>query len=41
MSDNGQSAAARLRLIVVWGFVGISLLWGVVETGANALKLFQ
>lgn len=41
MSDNGQNAATKLKLIVAWGFVGIPLLWGVVETGANALKLFQ
>lgn len=30
-----------LRLILAWIYVGIPLLWGVIETGANALKLFQ
>jgi hypothetical protein len=30
-----------LRLVLAWGFVGIPLLWGVIETGVNALKLFH
>jgi hypothetical protein len=30
-----------LKLIVAWGFVGIPLAWGVIETIINALKLFQ
>lgn len=30
-----------VTLILAWGFVGIPLLWGVCETVANALKLFQ
>ena len=30
-----------LRLVIAWVWVGIPLVWGVVETGANALKLFQ
>jgi hypothetical protein len=29
------------KLIFAWLFVGIPLTWGVVETGINALKLFQ
>jgi hypothetical protein len=29
------------KLILAWGFVGIPLLWGVVQTALNALKLFQ
>ncbi len=29
------------RLIIAWLWVGIPLVWGVIETGANALKLFQ
>lgn len=28
-------------LILAWGFVGIPLIWGVSETVAKALKLFQ
>jgi hypothetical protein len=30
-----------LKLILAWGFVGIPLLWGVIETAINASKLFQ
>ncbi len=30
-----------VKLVLAWGFVGIPLCWGVVETGLNALKLFQ
>jgi hypothetical protein len=29
------------RLLIAWLFVGIPLVWGVVETGINAMKLFQ
>jgi len=31
----------RLRLIVLWLIVGIPLLWGVLRTAQNAMKLFQ
>jgi hypothetical protein len=30
-----------LKLVLAWGFVGIPLTWGVIETLFNALKLFQ
>ena len=30
-----------LKLVLAWGFVGIPLAWGVIETLTNALKLFQ
>ena len=30
-----------VKLILAWGFVGIPLAWGVIETAINALKLFQ
>jgi hypothetical protein len=29
-----------VKLVLAWGFVGIPLVWGVIETGINALKLF-
>ena len=29
-----------IKLVLAWGFVGIPLVWGVIETGINALKLF-
>ncbi|HZO94005.1 MAG TPA: hypothetical protein VFB22_09535 [Candidatus Baltobacteraceae bacterium] len=28
-------------LVVAWLFVGIPLLWGVLDTLRNAIKLFQ
>ena len=31
----------KVKLILAWGFVGIPLAWGVIETISNALKLFQ
>jgi hypothetical protein len=30
-----------LQLALAWGFVGVPLAWGVVQTLLNALKLFQ
>jgi hypothetical protein len=30
-----------LQLLLAWGLVGIPLLWGVLTTLQNALKLFQ
>jgi hypothetical protein len=30
-----------LHLVLAWGFVGIPLAWGVIQTLINALKLFQ
>ena len=29
------------HLVLAWGFVGIPLTWGVIETLINAMKLFQ
>ncbi|MGA3403415.1 MAG: hypothetical protein ABSC95_29730 [Acetobacteraceae bacterium] len=29
-----------LHLVLAWGFVGIPLAWGVIETVLNAMKLF-
>jgi hypothetical protein len=40
MNGNG-SGDNTVKLILAWGFVGIPLAWGVIETCANALKLFQ
>jgi hypothetical protein len=36
----GNAEGMTLKLILAWGFVGIPLAWGVVETCINALKLF-
>ena len=30
-----------LKLVLAWGLVGIPLVWGVLQTLTNALKLFQ
>lgn len=40
MSSQSPSGTRTLKLILAWGFVGIPLLWGVLETLRNALKLF-
>ena len=31
----------KLKLLLAWGFVGIPLAWGVIQTISNAMKLFQ
>jgi hypothetical protein len=36
-TPNGTTA---VHLILAWGFVGIPLAWGVVQTLLNALRLF-
>ncbi len=30
-----------IKLILAWGFVGIPLVWGVIQTLVNAIKAFQ
>jgi hypothetical protein len=30
-----------LKLVLAWGFVGIPLTWGVIQTGLATLKFFQ
>ena len=40
MASN-QSGTTTLQLALAWGFVGIPLVWGVLQTLSNALKLFQ
>jgi hypothetical protein len=30
-----------IGLVLAWGFVGIPLAWGVLQTLRNALKLFR
>jgi hypothetical protein len=40
MSDQNHGTTT-LQLALAWGFVGIPLTWGVLQTLANALKLFQ
>jgi hypothetical protein len=37
---NGQDGTTTLQLVLAWGFVGIPLVWGVLQTLSNAMKLF-
>jgi hypothetical protein len=44
MMTGGQETRASgnaIKLALAWGFVGIPLAWGVVQTLVNALKAFQ
>jgi hypothetical protein len=41
MASTTPSGTSTLQLVLAWGFVGIPLLWGVLETLHNAMKLFQ
>jgi len=41
MTEQHQSGTTTLQLVLAWGFVGIPLIWGVAQTIANAMKLFQ
>lgn len=41
MSTQPQSGTTTLHLVLAWGFVGVPLTWGVLQTLVNALKLFQ
>jgi len=42
MAESTAPASGNsLKLLLAWGFVGIPLAWGVIETIINALKLFQ
>jgi hypothetical protein len=39
--DTQNHGTSTLQLILAWGFVGIPLTWGVIETLLKALKLFK
>jgi hypothetical protein len=41
MAAANSAGNNALKLVLVWGFVGIPLAWGVIETCINAMKLFQ
>ena len=41
MSNSTPSGTRTLKLILAWSFVGIPLIWGVLQTLRNALKLFH
>jgi hypothetical protein len=41
MTTADQQGTTTLQLMLAWGFVGIPLAWGVLQTLINAMKLFQ
>jgi hypothetical protein len=41
MTTQNQEGGSPVKLLLAWAFVGIPLIWGVVETAINASKLFQ
>jgi hypothetical protein len=41
MMSNNQNGTTTLHLVLAWGFVGIPLVLGVLQTLINAMKLFQ
>jgi len=41
MAEANQHGTSTLQLVLAWGFVGIPLTLGVLQTLINAMKLFQ
>jgi hypothetical protein len=41
MANANQEGTTTLHLVMAWGFVGIPLTLGVLQTLVNAMKLFQ
>ena len=41
MENRNGTGTRPLHLILAWGFVGIPLAWGVIQTIIYSLKLFQ
>jgi hypothetical protein len=41
MTDGNHNGTTTLQLVLAWGFVGIPLTWGVLQTLINSMKLFQ
>ena len=41
MANSTQQGTTGLQLALAWGFVGIPLTLGVLQTLINAMKLFQ
>jgi hypothetical protein len=40
-SEREHHETTTLQLVLAWGFVGIPLVFGVVQTLINSMKLFQ
>jgi len=41
MQTDNTEETTTLQLVLAWGFVGIPLAWGVIQTLINSMKLFQ
>jgi hypothetical protein len=41
MADQNQQGTTTIQLVLAWGFVGIPLTLGVLQTLINSMKLFQ
>ena len=41
MTDKNQDGTTATQLVLAWGFVGIPLVIGVLQTLINSMKLFQ
>jgi hypothetical protein len=41
MTTANHVETTTLQLVLAWGFVGIPLAWGVIQTLINSMKLFQ
>ena len=41
MTTANDEETTTLQLVLAWGFVGIPLAWGVIQTLINSMKLFQ
>lgn len=41
MANDNQNGTTPVQLALAWIFVGIPLVWGVLQTLSNAMKLFQ
>jgi hypothetical protein len=38
---NDKAGTTGFQLALAWGFVGVPLVWGVLQTLSNAMKLFS
>ena len=41
MENSTHNGTTTLQLVLAWGFVGIPLVLGVLQTLVNAMTLFQ
>jgi len=41
MQNATQDSSMQTKVLLAWGFVGIPLAWGIIQTLINAMKIFQ